>query len=102
MSFNGTEGAPISLAAAAALTKKYRAATIGTTHAHFFGKEVIHQLLAIPNAVGIRAYYGLTDTEEQELVLVAVDADENDLEQLIIDCAIKCPPKCGRKSSLNS
>lgn len=100
MSFNGTEGATISLAAA--LTKKYRAATIGTTHAHFFGKDVIHQLLAIPNAVGIRAYYGLTDTEEQELVLVAVDADENDLEQLIIDCAIKCPPKCGRKSSLNS
>jgi len=39
---------------------------------------------------------------EQELVLVAVDAQENDLEILTIDCAIKCPPKCGISSSLNS
>jgi hypothetical protein len=102
MSFNGTEGAPISLAAAAALTKNYRASRTGTTHAHFFGKDVILQLLDIPEAVGIREYYGLTEAGEQELVLVAVDAQENDLEILTIDCAIKCPPKCGISSSLNS
>lgn len=45
----------------------------------FFDKRAIQTILQQPNAVGMRYYYGLKDNGLPVLVLVATNADRNDL-----------------------
>ena len=48
-------------------------------------------------------YYGVDPaTRQQELVLVAADADENDILDLVVDNTIPCPSHCGESNDLNS
>ena len=102
MSFNGTEGGSISLTAGAALTKEYRKKNPGATKGHFFGKDILHQLLNQQGCEGIRMYYGLDEDGNKELVLVGADADENDLTALVADLSMPCPGVCGTANVLNS
>ena len=110
MSFTGREGGPISLAAASAMTKKYRTANGDDRKAHFIGVERIAELLKIKltpqqlketSAKGIRVYYGMNEDGEKELVLVAADAEQNDILDLVMDQCVPCPNYCDQNSPLN-
>ncbi len=102
MSFNGTEGGSISLTAGAALTGEYRKKNPGATKGHFFGKDILQDILDQEGCMGIRMYYGLDEDGNKELVLVGADADENDLTALVADLSMPCPGVCGNANVLNS
>lgn len=104
MSFNGSEGAFITLEEGSVMTASYRS-TIqsGDTIGQFIGEEIIKRILAQKNCVGIRFYYAIDENGSKNLVCVGVDENENDLyEGLIADHFISCPPHCSNSNSLNS
>ena len=96
--YNGSEGDAITLDEAAALTANYReslADTVETVKAHFFGRNILQQILDQENCVGIRMYYGLDENGGKQLVLVGVDPAGQDMEAgLIADRSRVCPPDC--------
>jgi len=102
MAFNGTEGGEITLSAGAALTSAYRKENPGKTKGHFFGRDILVQILEQEDCMGIRMYYGIGESGEKELVLVGADADENDLTELVADLSLPCPGMCGAANALNS
>jgi len=102
MSFDGSEGGQITLAAGAALTAEYRRKNPGATKGHFFGKDILQDILDQSGCMGIRMYYGLDGDGNKELVLVGADADENDMTALVADLSMPCPGVCGNSNSLNS
>jgi hypothetical protein len=102
MAFDGTEGGEITLSEGAALTKEYRSRNSSSIKAHFFGKEVLSQLLDQEGCMGIRMYYGQDEDGNSELVLVGADASENDMLDLIIDNSVPCPNYCSSPNALNS
>ncbi|MFT5860302.1 MAG: hypothetical protein ACI865_002412 [Flavobacteriaceae bacterium] len=104
MAFNGREGGTITLKEGAALTAAYRNSPLdGGIKGHFIGKDIIQNLLAQEGCMGIRVYYG-QDSEEpvQKLVYVGVDAEENDMLDLVADMSVPCPKRCGQANVLNS
>lgn len=102
MAFNGTEGGAIPLQDAADMTSAYRRANPGETKGHFFGKEILLELLNQDGCKGIRMYYGIGESGEKELVLVGADAQENDMTDLVADLSLPCPGLCGVANVLNS
>lgn len=102
MAFNGTEGEEITLANASSMTKKYRHDYPNQTLGHFFGKEIIERILDQSDAMGIRVYYGIDEDGKKQLILVGVDADENDLTNLVADVSFPCPDACSVPNALNS
>ena len=104
MSFTGNENHDIPLATASEWTKNYRdASPSGVTLAHYFGQEAINSVLAQEGCVGLRFYYAINDQGQKELIIVGVDASENDLYQgIILDRSYKCPQACGASNPLNS
>ncbi len=102
MSFNGTEGGPITSTVAEAMTKRYRKACPGQIIAHFYGRDTIQALLDQDNCMGIRIYYGIKEDGSKELVLVGATADQNDMLNLIMDISIVCPSVCSTANFLNS
>jgi len=102
MAFNGREGGEISLEDAKALTAKYREENPGATKGHFFGKDILNQILAQEDCVGIRMYYGVDAESNKELVIVGVKANEDDMTGLVADLSKPCPTMCGVANVLNS
>jgi hypothetical protein len=104
MSFNGNEGEFITLEEGAAMTARFRnSVPAGSTIGQFVGMEKLMDILSQENCVGIRLYYGLSETNEPTIVAVGADSNENDLtEGIIIDHFKKCPPMCSQKNKLNS
>lgn len=102
MAFDGTEGGQISLEEAALMTANYRSENPNSTIAHFFGKDILNQILEQSECVGIRVYYGMNEDGQKELVLVGVDSDENDILELIADLSMPCPKTCSTPNPLNS
>ena len=102
--FTGSEGSPIDRAEAAQWTANYRNANAGfddtSTKAHFYGREVLQQLLDQPGCMGIRMYYALDGEGQKQLILVGADAEGNDIEDLIVDGSHICPPDCSTKGEL--
>lgn len=101
MAFDGTEGGQIPLAEGAAMTAAYRNSNPNQRKAHFFGKDILNEILDQTGCVGIRMYYGINSSGEKELVLVGVDANENDMLNLVADISFPCPNTCDGKSVLN-
>lgn len=101
MAFNGTEGSFIDLNEGAGLTKTYRTNHKNKKIAQFFGREKLLTLLSQTDAVGIRIYFGERDGEI-ELVLVAADANENDIIGKILDSGVSCPTNCSNNNALNA
>lgn len=54
---DGTEGDPIDLKIAATWTKNYRIMNPNETISHFFGNQILQQILNQPDCLGIRIYY---------------------------------------------
>ena len=104
MSFNGSEGAFISLEEGAVMTANYRnTIQSGDTIGQFIGVEIINRILAQKNCVGIRFYYAIDENGSKNIVCVGVDENENDLYAgLIADQFKKCPPRCSHSNPLNS
>lgn len=105
MAFTGHEDQYISLDDAAQMCKNYRESQSDpmTVLAHYFSKDTISGILNQTDCVGIRVYYALDTNGKKQLVIVGVNASENDLYQgLIADRSIQCPPVCGASNPLNS
>ena len=93
----------ISLAEAAELTKNYRDAHPGEIRAGKFSKEAIDAVMAPTACVGMRIYYGETNSGKPSLVLVGVDASGNDLTtDFIADHMMDDPPYSSTPNPLNS
>ena len=104
MSFNGSEGAFITLEEGAAMTANYRN-TIqqGEVIGQFIGRDLIQDILAQTDCVGIRFYYAIDENGSKNLVCVGVDQNENDIRDgLIADKLKKCPPICSNTNPLNN
>ncbi|PWL27337.1 MAG: hypothetical protein DCO96_11370 [Fluviicola sp. XM-24bin1] len=102
MSFDGTEGGSIPLTAGAALTEEYRKLNPGATKGHFFGKDILQEILNQTGCIGIRMYYGIDEEGNKELVLVGADANEDDMTALVADLSMPCPGVCGNANVFNS
>jgi hypothetical protein len=104
MAFNGTEGGSISLSVASDWTKNYRdTISDGEVKAHFFGKDIISDILNQDHCMGIRIYYAIDDNGAKQLILVGVDGNEKDqTEGIVADFSVPCPHSCDVMSDLNS
>ena len=102
MAFDGTEGGAITLADGAALTKEHRQRNPGALKGHFFGKEILGQILDQEGCVGIRMYHGQDGDGNRQLVLVGADEYEDDMLDLVGDISAPCPNKCSTPNALNS
>jgi hypothetical protein len=103
MGFKGTEGEIITLTEASDWTATYRAQmATGDPKGHFFGKDILNDLLAQSGCMGIRIYYGIDDEEQKVLILVGADANTDDMTDKVADKSIPCPTICGTANALNS
>ncbi len=84
------------------MTKAYRVANPGQRIAHFFGRDILEELLAQEGCMGLRMYYGLNEDGDSELILVGADADENDMLEKVADVSSPCPNWCSSPNKLNS
>lgn len=103
MSFNGNEGAVVSLDDAAGWTANFRK-TIneGDIIALFADKDKLLQILNQEDCMGIRFYFGIGDDGKPNLVAVGADANENDMELgVIVEKFIPCPNNCSKENPLN-
>jgi hypothetical protein len=102
---NGTEGGAISLETFNKWTGNYTEQNKDGNQAHFFGTEIITQILAEEGCMGIRMYYALDDSGNRQILLVGVDAKGNDLlpsaggriadgGNIIADMSFPCPTHC--------
>ncbi len=101
--FNGTEGGPVTLERGKQSITDYQLKNPGSIKARFFGKDALQNLLNVEGAVGIRMYFGIDPlTQENELILIAADAEGNDIEGLILDMSKPCPNYCPSNSPFNA
>lgn len=101
MAFNGKEGDLITLKEGADMTAAYREANPGATKGHFFGKDVLLEILNQTDCMGIRIYYGQDEDGVKQLVIVGANASENDILDKIADRSAPCPTQCGSGNGLN-
>lgn len=97
----------ISLEEGAKITKKYRntlMALLGGIKGATYDKDAIQALLDQEECASIRIYLGLSDDliPKPQLVIVAVDANGNDILDLVVDHGDRCPPYCSIDNLLNS
>lgn len=102
MAFNGREGGQITLSEGADMTAKYRDNNPNELKGHFFGKDILKQILNQEGCMGIRMYYGIDDDGEKALVIVGADTNEDDITDLVADISMPCPNRCGSSNPLNS
>lgn len=76
---DGTIGDPIDLATAQHWAANYRESNPDETLGHYFGFEIIQQILSQTDCVGIRIYYAIDDAGEKKLILVGVDSSGENL-----------------------
>lgn len=93
----------ISLADAAALTKRYQLANPKGIKAGAFHADQVLAMLTQAGCVGLRVYYGLNADGSSTLVLTGMDKADNDLTQgTLLQFVFPCPPFCGPGNSLNT
>lgn len=102
--FTGQEGDPISYDIAKKWVSNYQEKNSDGTMAHFFGYEIIKDILALEGCMGIRMYYALDDSGERQIILVGVDENGNNIvpgtngrtkdEGVLADASFPCPSYC--------
>lgn len=92
----------ISLATAAALTKRHQAASPKAEKAEAFHGDQVAALLRQSGCVGMRVYYGANADGTAALVLTGIDSSDNDLTGTILEFGFPCPPFCGGGNTLNN
>jgi hypothetical protein len=104
-------------------TRNYRNQNPGAIKGHCIKKEQLSAILGQPGCEGVRMYYGLDDAGNRKLVMVGIDADENDIISTTATAALRaasdvespepastsiatdlppCPPCCSVENALNS
>ncbi|GHN02479.1 hypothetical protein WSM22_39680 [Cytophagales bacterium WSM2-2] len=78
-SFNGSEGDALPLVTAQRWTANFQKNDTKGIKAHFFGMDIIKQILSQSGCVGIRMYYALDDNGERKLLLIGVNANGDNL-----------------------
>ena len=103
MPFNPNTDNSISLDDAAVLTANFRQSFPTAVIANAYGKRQMLALLEQADCAGFRIYNGLDGRGAQQLVIVAVDADGNDLYRgVLIDHTQPCPHVCSTENPLNT
>ncbi|MCF8410282.1 MAG: hypothetical protein K9G31_03220 [Crocinitomicaceae bacterium] len=104
MAFNGDEGTVVTLADASRWTANYRRTIpAGEIIGQFFGKNQLIKILNQKGCMGIRFYYGIGNDGKKNIIAVGAGSDENDMvDGIILEYALKCPPHCSVNNSLNS
>jgi hypothetical protein len=104
MAFNGNEGSVVTLAEASGWTANYRKTIpAGEIIAQFFGKNQLLKILNQKGCIGVRFYYGIGDDGIKNIIAVGATSNQNDMiEGIILEYALKCPPYCSVSNSLNS
>jgi hypothetical protein len=115
----------ISLQQAIDMTTRYRQNREAVTNPVYAGQDILSicdtlnktavaTLLAKPGCAAIRLYYGMNEQLQVRPILVAVNANDEDMlpdiatldsddpGEDIVDDAIKCPPLCPPPSRLNT
>lgn len=97
--FTGNENNQITLQAGIDLTTKYQQLFPGWIKGTYISQSSFESLLGQSNAVGARIYFGLTADLKMTSVIVAVNADGEDLSAgIILDQGSPCPPACDSNS----
>jgi hypothetical protein len=92
----------VTLADAAAYTRRYREAGSSEVVAGALDAEQVRALLRQPGCAALRMYYGLTEGGDPTLVLVGVRADGADMtDGIMLQNLFPCPPFCAPPSDLN-
>jgi len=92
----------VTLAEAAAHTRRHREAKASPVHAHAFHADQVLALLQQPGCAALRVYHGLDATGAPNLVLVAMDAAGEDMVGgAILEQGAPCPPYCSSTGGLH-
>jgi hypothetical protein len=102
--YDGSDGSRIDLSTARQWAQNYRTANPNDTESHYFGRNVLDQILAQPGCTGIRIYYAMNDKKEKELLILGVDNKGDNMlpsfsglapgDMSIMDNSWPCPPYC--------
>lgn len=111
-SYTPQVGKDIGYEAGAKMIKNYRDQEPDDVVAHFFGRDIIENILATPGCIGIRMFHGLNELGIRQIILVAADKDgKNILEYktgdekkkaIVADASKPCPPYCGEETDSGS
>lgn len=105
MAFDGTEGSVIDTAKAGNWTGNYRTSNPGEPRGHFFGKDILNDILSQSGCMGIRIYYAEDGSGDKKLILVGADAEQNDMlgsRDTVADFGMTDPPYNSATNVLNS
>lgn len=93
----------IPLAAAAELARRYReGAGKDAVKAQAFHADQVMGLLTQPGCAGLRIYYGTNPDGSDAIVLVGLDAKDQELTGgVLLEFGFPCPPVCTDGSALN-
>ncbi|GAB3227568.1 hypothetical protein GCM10027346_11080 [Hymenobacter seoulensis] len=109
-------------------TRRYREQHDGRVKGHIFSRATLEAILAQPNCEGVRVYYGRDEQNDRRLIMVGIDAQDNDLLETPLPAAQSfaaldtteespmmaatdagtvgpgkpCPPYCSTENTLNS
>ena len=97
----------VSLNVAAAYTKRHRGGLSGARqhgdHGGAFHADQVIKMLQQPGCTALRIYHGRSEQNEKAMVLVAVDANGNDMTKgIMMEMTWPCPPWCDDTSPLIS
>jgi hypothetical protein len=93
----------ISLADAAAHTRRHRDAKLSPVSAHAFHGDQVLTLLRQAGCVALRAYHGRDADGAPTLVLVGVDESGADMAQgVLLEQGFPCPPFCAAANPLTA
>jgi hypothetical protein len=102
----GNEDHDITFDNAAVMTAAYRDKNPGEILGGYFGEKAILEILSQKECVGIRYYYGINTAGDKVLVLVGIDANDNDQVDatkgnVCKEISVLCPPTCSNANVLN-
>ncbi len=103
-SYNGSDGGRIDLPTARQWAQNHRTTNPSGLRSHYFGRDILDQILRQPGCTGVRVYYALNDKQEKVLLIVGTDAKGNPQlpaspgtapgDNAILDFSWPCPPFC--------
>lgn len=102
--YNGSDGGRIDLATARQRAQNHRTANPADLLSHYFGREILDQILQQRGCTGIRVYHAINDKQEKQLMVVGVDNKGSNMlpassslapgDMSIMDNSWPCPPIC--------
>ncbi|HEY2804345.1 MAG TPA: hypothetical protein VGI92_00645 [Gemmatimonadales bacterium] len=84
------------------LIGRYKRANPGSRSAVAATRIPLDRILAQPGCVGVRMYFALNPDMTPTLVMVGVDEAGNDIDGMLAEQFMPCPPFCPMNSLLDS